>query len=278
MDELMKLLESAMIPQEARQVLEAELKTIIEESEQVYKVKYDEQLDEARKELNELIPDMIEEAVALELEGVAEELAEARALDVTYAERLETFKEQYAQKTDEMIETLVAESVAEEMTELKEDIEVAKKHQFGVQIAEAFGDAYKQMMGDTDVNVHEELSTVKAQLESYQRKEKLDSILESVSGSKRKVAETVLEGVATDKLEERFESIKGFLLQESADEAAEGDETLTESADEAGQSEEPKGTVVLENVEEESETVTESAQQLKAKSIIQRSLARAKTR
>lgn len=252
MDELKKLLESALIPNEAKQVLEAELDNIINAIKEAEQVSYADKLKESMKELQSVIPEMIEEAVSEELEGIAEEVQEARELEVVYAGKLETFKETYDQKQQARLEQLVAEGIAEEIEELKEDIESAKQAKFAQKLVESFGDTYAELFGATDVDAREELGDVKAQLESYQRKEKLNELLESVTGHKRKVAETILDGVPLDRLDEKFESVKSYLLTEEADDT-DNDQINEDDNSDSGSEKDPKGTVVIENVEEEDE-------------------------
>lgn len=241
MENLKKLFESSVLSEETQVAVQEAFDQAVEARSVELQAEYDEKLAESMRELTQLIPDMIEESVANELADIADEVKEARSLEVTYAERLETFKENYDQRMKEQIEVLVAESVAEEFEELKEDIDLAKKHQFAIQITESFRDVYQQMFGAEDFDTAAELKEAKAQLESYQRKEKMDELLEGLAGSKRKVAETILESVAIDKMEAKFESVRGLLIESAK--PKEGEEQINEG----DEGKELEGTVVIES-------------------------------
>lgn len=243
---LKELFESSVLTEETKTVLQESWDSAVEQNRIEVEAEFAEKLNEAREELFSQVNPLIEESMAKELEGIAEELAEARSLEVTYAEKLEIFKESYAEKTQEMIETLVTESVAKELDEMKEDIEYAKKHQFVMSIFESFAPVYEKMFGSADVDVHKALEEATTELETLKREKIITGLLESVSGEKRSVVETLLEGVATDKLEARFESLRPVILAEAKEEGKEGEEKLTEGKKE----EQPEGTVVLESKDE----------------------------
>ena len=199
--------------------------------------------------MSSLIPQLIEEAVADELESVAEELKEARSLEVTYADRLEQFKESYDVKARELIDIIVAESVAEEFDELKEDIELAKKHQFAISLTESFGDVFKQMFGESDFESAVDVSELQAQLESYKRREKVAELTEGLQGRALRIAETVLADVPVEKMETKMESVRGFITEAVSDKNS--DENLNESdkQDDDKEQIDEGSTIVLENEE-----------------------------
>lgn len=215
MNHLKDLFESALLNDESKAVLKEAFDVAVKAKETELEAQYVEKLSEAEAQILEQLPKIIEEAVAEELSVIAEEVAHARTLEVQYAEKLNAFKESYAEKHEEQLKLMVAEAVAEEYEELKEDIETAKKHEFVMSMFETFKNTYEQLFGGVDVSVVDELKEAKQELDQYKRKEKLDELLESVQGNKRLVAQTILEGVPTDKLEEKFESIREVLLAES---------------------------------------------------------------
>ena len=251
MKELKKLFESQLLNEETKVVLQEAFDTAIKAKEAEVEAKYAEKLNEEKTAMITVAIEMVEEAVADELSKIADEITEARALEVTYAEKLETFKKQYDEKLQEQMETLVAESVAEELAELAEDIEFAKKHQFVMSMFESYKDVYAKTFGTGDIDAYDQLKEAQEELAELKREKVLNSLLEGLEGSKRSIAMTILEGTATEKLEARFESIRPVLLKETKEE---NEETITESAT---NEEEVKGKVVIE---EGLEAPTEEAQ------------------
>jgi len=239
MSKLKELLESSVLTDETKETLQEAFDVAVEAAAA-------EKVEESRKELVALIPEMIEEAISNELEEIAVEVREAREQEVLWAEKFAEFKENYAAKVDEMLQLMVAESVAEEIDELREDIELAKKHRFAIAVTEAFGDTYSRMFGESDVSLYDELTEAKKELETYRRKEKLDSLLEGIEGRKRDVLESILESVDVDRMEAKFESVKAIVLTESN--KPEGDDKVITEGDDSAE-ETPEGTVVLEDVE-----------------------------
>lgn len=265
-ESLKSLMESAVLNDETKQVLSEAWDTAIKSKEQELEVEYATKLSESLGEVKENTTAMIEEAVADELSELADEIAEARSLEVQYARKLEEFKESYHTKLQEQTDEQVKSIVEEELNELKEDIDIAKKHQFALEVFESFRGMYDSTFGGENLNAQNELTEAKQELEDLKRKVLLNDLLESVTGDKRTVALTILEGVATDKLEAKFESIRPMLLAESSDESKE--KPLNESEDAL------KGKrVVLENEQgEDDKPVTESVQDDKVLSALQRSI------
>lgn len=239
MDRLKELFESSLLNDESKVVLQEAFNTAIKAKEIELEAQYVEKLTEAENKILEQLPTIVEEAVSEELSVIAEEITHARTLEVQYADKLNVFKESYAEKHEEQLKVMVAEAVAEEYEELKEDIELAKKHEFVMSMFETFKNTYEQLFGGVEISVVDELKEAKQELDQYKRKEKLAEILESVQGSKRLIAQTILEGVATDKLDEKFESIREVLLAEAEQKT---DPVLTE----AEKNKEITGKVVIE--------------------------------
>lgn len=230
MDPLKEIFESAVLTDETKVAMRKSFETLVEAAKTEIEASYNQKLTEAQQSMMDSLPAIVEEAVAEELAAVAEEVAHARTLEVSYAEKLNTFKESYAEKQEEQTRVLVAESVAEIVEEMKEDIELAKKHEFAVRMFESFKDTYETLFGGTELSVVDELKEAKEALDKYQRKEKMEELLEGLTGDKRNIAETILEGVATDKLESKFNHIRSALLTESTKKPKE-DKTLEEGVD-----------------------------------------------
>lgn len=247
-NKLKELFESSVLNDETKEVLTTVFDEALKEKETEVRAEAEAKLVEEKASMLEEVNKIVEEAISEELNSISEELQTARALEVTYASKLTEFKEAYAEKQDEVVKTMIAEAVAEEIEELKEDIELAKKHEFVMQMYESFGDVYKKLFGGVEIDIHDELEQTKKELSEMKHEKKLNELLESVTGEKREIAQTILESVSYDKLEKKFNSIKGILLAESKKEE-ESDNQIDETKDDK----EVKGTVVLENVENEEE-------------------------
>lgn len=250
------LLENSVLNEETKVVVQEAFDAAIAQKElelqEQFDVKLEAELLEVTANIQESSQEAMKEVVAEEMAAIAEELKEARALEVTYATQLNEFKEDYAKHIQEQVDMVTAEVVAEEISELKEDIEYAKRHAFTQKLFESFKETYEREFGGAN-DVHSELEEARAELDALRRTTTIAGLLESISGDKRKVAETILENTATDKLEEKFESIKSFLLVEQTQDEKEVD-SLTE------------GTTVVEGEEvealEESTTIDHAQQRL----------------
>jgi hypothetical protein len=243
MNQLQQLFESAVLTDETKQAMTEAFNTAVSARAVEIEAEYAQKLAEAKTEMSDMLPSIIEEAVAEELAAVAEEVAHARTIEVEYATKLTEFKESYDAAQSEKLATMVAEAVAEEVEELKESIEFARKHQFAMNIFESYREAFEAQFGGVDAEALAELKEAKVELDAYKRKEKINELLEGVTGDKRAIAETILEGVATEKLDAKFESIRGVLLAES--DKGENDATIVESSN-TDAAEDGKGTVVID--------------------------------
>lgn len=221
MSGLQKLLESSILTDETKTVLTEAWATAQSVNRAEIETEYATKLAAIRTELVAESIQMVDEALADELVGIAEELADARSLEVVYAQKLQDFKESYAEKTSEMVNTQVAESVKHELDEMREDIEFAKKNQFVMGMFESYRDAFANMFGESDVNIHQELEEAKVELNSLRREKVLNELLESVTGDKRGVVMTILDSVETSKLADKFETLRPIIMKESAPVTAE---------------------------------------------------------
>ena len=276
--EIKGLFEGGSLTPETQKAIEESFQAALVVKEAELATQYDQKLTEAKQELTETMMQLVNESIEEEMQEILEEVKHARTLEVQYAEKLQTFKESYAQKTDETMKLMVAESIQEEMAAIAEEVETIKKYEFVMGIFEQFKGTYERLFGGMDIDVVEALEESRKELSAYKRKEAIDNLLEGLTGSKKEVARTILESVETDKLEEKFNSVKHILLAETA---ISTEATLTESVTEEV-ADEVNGTVVLENelVEEkgEGEVVTESATIDPVALKLQRSLKLAKVR
>lgn len=245
MKNLKELFESSLLTEETKSVLQEAWAASEEAMRTEVETEYATKLKESNAAILADAIQMVNEAVTEEMGSVAEELAEARSLEVEYASRLQTFKEQYDEKIQETITSMVEESVKAELEELTEEIEQARKHEFVMSMFESFRDVYEENFGSSDRNLRSELEESKQELDNLRREKVMSELLESVTGDKRDIAMTILESVPTEKLAAKFEHLRPALLKESA---KADEEPVTESAKE--DEVKPEGTMVLESEHE----------------------------
>lgn len=208
------IFENLLLSDEAKVQLEEAFAVAIDAKTTLLEAEYKEKEAELQETVIAQVQDLVAEAISEELDAISEELTQARQLDVEYAEKLELFKESYGASQEDLVRVLVAETVEEEVSELMEDVEFAKQHAFGVQIYEAFRDSFEANFSGAEIDVVAKLRAAELQLEAFQRKEVVEKLLEGVGGKERAVFTTLLEGVAIDRLEERFNSVKPLVLRE----------------------------------------------------------------
>jgi hypothetical protein len=241
---LAALFESQILSDETKVQLQEAFDNAIEVETSRIEAEAAVKLEEATKAIISNAVSLIDESVAEEMAAIQEEIVHARTLDVQYAERLQLFQEQYDERSKETVGIMVDQIVAEEMAGIAEDIEVAKKYQFVMSMFESFKSTYEQLFGsDSDLSVVDKLHEAQAELDKYRRSEKLNEHLSIFTGRKRLIAESMLSGVPTDKIDARFAQIRDVLIAEQIAEPA--DVAVVEHAQANPQQ---ARTVVLENV------------------------------
>ena len=220
---LKALMETAVLNDETKTVISEAFETAVKAKEAALQEAYDVKLVEAKAELKEAYMSTVQEAIAEEMEVIAEEIKHARTLEVQYADKLETFKEDYQKTLSESIDATVAEVVAEELTDLKEDIELAKKHEFVMRMFEQYREVYEKLFGSSATSIYEELNESRKELNELKREKKMAELLEGLTEKKASIARTILENVSLDKLESRFDAIRPVLLEEKDEDEGEDD-------------------------------------------------------
>ena len=220
MNQLKFLMESELLTDEVKQQLIEAVQLMKTEFETKVEAEYAVKLVSEQEKLEESVTALINEAIENEVNELKDDIAKYRKLEIEYAEKLETFKEGYQAKLNEAVEAFITETIDTEVAELKTDLMEAKKEDFGKRIFEAFSDEFSEYGFGGDMKVLaadlkaaqtklvESVETID-KMENSQKKEKL---LSSLSGKKRKVMETLLEGVSTDKLEEKYNASVEFVL------------------------------------------------------------------
>lgn len=246
------------------ETLAAEVKKISEEREQLVadrarfisemkekSNKFDAFLGEnLKKEISEFIQDRkkLQEGLAkLEkfvVRALAEELTEFAEdkkdlintkvkLVAEAKEKLEALQTQFVRRASSMVKEAVTTTVRAEMTQLKEDIKIARENNFGRRLFEAFATEFSA----THLNEHAEIRKLKNEVaamatkleeataeveekatlaeskdreiaiikDSINRKDKLNEMLKPLAADKAAVMASLLESINTDKLEGAFQ-------------------------------------------------------------------------
>ena len=148
-------------------------------------------------------------------------------------EKLETLRQQFIARASKLVQEAVATTVRAEMTQLKEDIKIARENNFGRRLFEAFASEFSA----THLNEHAEIRKLKTEVatmankleeatktvevkaalaeskdreiaiikDSITREKKLNEMLKPLAADKARVMESLLESVTTDKLEGTFQ-------------------------------------------------------------------------
>lgn len=255
MNELKEILENSVLSDEVKQKLQEAFENQVKAQVTEKEVEMAESLDQQKRDLSQAAIEMIEEAVTEEFKTIQDEITEARSLDVRYAIKLEEFKEQYAQAKDKEVQEQVQAIIDEEMGELKESLTEARNNIAGQKMFEAFQSTYGNLVSvdDNSEEIQAQLEESQKELGELRHERKLNELLEGLTGRKRAVMASLMEGVSIDKMDSRFEELsKNVMLKESEGEGEGSDkgENLTES-DKGEQK--PEGTAVFENVQEDDE-------------------------
>lgn len=207
-------------------------------------------LQNLKKELSELHEDrrlVAENVSKLEsfiVDALAKEIAEFHADKKDLAEtkvrlvreskaKFEAIKKDFIERSTRIIEETVSKGLKSEMTQLREDIEAARKNDFGRRIFESFASEYAashlneksetskllkavalkdaeleeaaKVVADAQKLVESKERELRILKEQAQRKEVMSELLGPLAGDKRRVMGELLESVQTDKLRVAFD-------------------------------------------------------------------------
>jgi hypothetical protein len=209
-------------------------------------------------ELVEKLDSYLGEQVAAELSEFKNDISHYRDQEVVYAEKIVEEKARLAEELQREIDQLVdkvdmflEQEVRQEMTELKEDIQLVKQNEFGRKLFEAFADTFAKTQQEDSSTVAGKLkiaeskaadtaarlAEVEAQMNQMVRESKLAQVLAPLSGKKREQMEILLKNVETEKLDESYQYFIGKIIKESTTDV----KTVTESKTEVA----PKNVTVV---------------------------------
>jgi hypothetical protein len=219
---------------EAKEVAIAEAKAEVEAQ---VRVELLEQYQADKDALIEALDTKAEEYLKAELGELKDDINSFRDLEVEYAEKLEEAKEEMSQvlkgDLEELVETIdsfLEMRLAEEVTELKEDIDHVKRLQFGAEIYEAVEGMFaKKFISENGLEdslkdkehrlgqISSKLEEAETELKNIKREKKLSEVLSSLQGRSRDVMEAVLKNVPTNKLDEAYAHYIPKVLHENAE-------------------------------------------------------------
>lgn len=247
MDELLqRLLEADILSTDTKKELETTFQTKLDEATEAAKkdaaadvrAELTEQWVKERDILVDAIDSKITEFLESEMEELRDDIERFRDLEAEYAEKLveskaamsDELKDDLAELV-EKIDAFLEIRLTEEIEELREDIDGARKNEFGRKIFEAFVDEYMASYSDdesAEVTLREtEMRLVDAEtaLKESERKRselersiKMEQILSPLAGRQREVMEAILRNVETVQLEEGYKTFIGRVIRETGSE------------------------------------------------------------
>lgn len=231
--------------QEQDKLLE-QMDSMVQESVKVEMQELHEDSKKLKESMNKM-DDLVVGQLTRELSEFQEDRRDlkekSRKLDKEYARKLEESKTAFMNRAEKSVSKLVDDTLRNQISELKEDIQIAKDNTFGRKIFEAFAGEYltshlsegtelhklRRKVEESDKNVakmqqiikekEDKLNKSKAALresrESNKRSEKMNELLRPLNSTQRETMKQLLEGVETVKLEESFKRYVPTILENS---------------------------------------------------------------
>jgi hypothetical protein len=164
------------------------------------------------------------------------------ALVAEAKQRLEEMKQQFIKRSASVVEGVVTKQLTAEMTQLRQDLEEARKNDFGRRLYEAFANEYKtsffkssdevsklhavieekeKAIQETQAQAQEQAQvneSIKKELtmltESVQREKTMNALLKPLSKKQAAIMEDLLRTVKSDKLQESYDKYLPAVLNE----------------------------------------------------------------
>jgi hypothetical protein len=183
--------------------------------------------------LESFIVDALAKEIA-EFHSDKKDLAETKVRLVRESKaKFESVKKEFIERSAKIVQETVSKGLRSEMTQLREDIEAARKNDFGRRIFESFASEYAtshlneksetakllkvvqkkeleleeaaKVVAETQKLVESRETELAAIREQAQRKDVMSELLGPLSGDKREVMKELLESVQTSKLHSAFD-------------------------------------------------------------------------
>lgn len=249
MDELLKkLLAAEVLTEDTRAELEAAITKQLNEAMASARTQatvevtaqLEEQWIQEREVLIEALDAKVSEVLTAELNELRESIESFRDLEIEYAEKLVEAKTEMAGQLKGDIATLVEKldkfleiRLNAELEELREDIDVVKKNEFGRKVFESFVAEFKKHYEADDTSSASKLEETEQRLADaltaleeterrvakMERSKKLEQVLTPLSGRTREVMEAILKSVDTNMIEEAYKTYIGRVVKETSGEA-----------------------------------------------------------
>lgn len=255
MEELLKkLLEAQILSEDTKVELESAFNRKLQEAVAVAKANAEaEQIAEMRETwynerdlLIEALDTKVDEMLKSELGELRHDLERFRDLEAEYASKVvETKSEMTVElKKDlrelvEKIDNFLEIRLNSELADLREDITIVKKNEFGRSIYEAFANEFMSNFSDSkrasytmrelEKRLHETeeaLEESEGRIANMVRDSKMRKVLAPLKGKQRDIMEAILKNVETDQLEEGYKTFIGRVLRESDEYTSEKENTL----------------------------------------------------
>lgn len=241
--------EIAQFAEDRNQLAEAKAKVVAKAKKEAEKMKefVIRQLAAEVTDLHEDQKAMAEKFMKLErfvVEALAQEIAEFHTDKQEIAETkvrlvregrqaFTTVKQQFIQRAAKLVESTVEKTLNKEIGQLKEDIESARRNDFGRKLFEAFANEYQtsylseksetakllKVINQKELEVatakndaaqarqlaESKAKEVKALVESQERQEVMSELIAPLNGSQKQIMTELLESVQTSKLKTSFE-------------------------------------------------------------------------
>lgn len=243
MEEILeKLLTSDLLSEETRseislawaEAIQAKTAELKEEATLVVRAELAQQFVEAREALVEKVEAFVAEQLEKEITELKGDVERFRDVEAEFAGKLVEEKQKLAEQLEQEIDALVDKidaflemRLAEEIEEIKEDLEVVKQNDFGRRVFEAFVSEFGTNYVDEDsvqtqlAIAESKLTDATARLQEIEsekseliREQKMQEVLKPLSGSKREQMQFVLQNVSTEKLDEAYKQFIGRVLKE----------------------------------------------------------------
>ncbi len=239
---LKKLLESELLTEDskveiteafeaAKSKMESDMRTEVELDVRAQLV---EDWTKQRDALVDAVDKEVSELVESEIQELRGDIERFRDLEVEYADKLveekHKLKDQLYTEIDIIVEALdefLETCITAEVTELKEDLDVATQNHFGRKVFEAFVSEFNKSYVDDDAvqkkleEANADLDSAKQKIEEMEQKQAeaeraqvMEEILSPLQGANREKMALILENVPTGKLSDAYEIFVGKVLKD----------------------------------------------------------------
>lgn len=246
MEELLKkLLAAEVLTEETKQELEAAFTTHLKEAVSKARdeatanvtAELNEQWITERETLIEALDEKVSEVLTEELKELKEDIERFRDLEAEHADKLVEAKNEMADQLKKDVDVLIEKldkfleiRLTAELDELREDVAVVRKNEFGKKVFESFvaefkkhyvgDDSAEAKLTETQQRLEDTLSALEEtekEIAKMKRDGKIREVLAPLSGKTKEVMEAILKSVDTPLLEDAYKTYIGRVLKETVE-------------------------------------------------------------